>query len=63
MSFRNMTGLIVFGMSPKYHHDNAHEGTDEDRQKGQDRVCVDFSSCHEKSNQTGNGEEDEKCFS
>ena len=62
-AFRDMTGVIVFGMSSKHHHDDTHEGADEDRQKRQDRVCVYFSRYYEKSNQTSNGEENEKCFS
>lgn len=58
-----VTATIAITFAPKGHYDDAHEGAEKNRQKGQNRVYVDLSSCHEKSNQTGNGEENKKCFS
>lgn len=52
----------IITLAPKHHHDNTHERTEENGQEGNDCVGIDLARHHEKSDESSNDEEDEKCF-
>lgn len=54
--------LSIIALASKQHHESAHERTNEERQKRQDRVGVHRSRRDEEPDENGNAEEDEQCF-
>lgn len=54
--------FIILTLAPEHHHDDAHEGTEEERQERKNRIRVDFPRCDKQTDDCGNAEEDEQCF-
>ena len=49
-------------LAPEHHHSNAHEWTEENRQEGNDCIGIDLARHNKESDESGNGEENEKRF-
>lgn len=52
----------IITLAPEHHHANAQKRTEEDGQEGNESVHIDLTRHHEESNETGDGEENEKRF-
>ena len=62
MGRRFFVATFVVAFAPKHHHTNAHEWTQEERQKWQDHIGIDLPHPNEQPDDTGNAEQNVEYF-
>lgn len=55
--------FTILALAPHHQHRDAHEGTDENREKGKECIHIHYSCPNQKSDDTRSSEEDIQCFS